>query len=881
MAMTMYDTLKVIDLNPTVPEEQMYELLCEKFANFPDVSINIVQHDKTRIAYLTFKSFTDACSALKENSCIALFGYACRAVPVYDKPGARASKVKEPASSNGTGFAWDSFGKSEDNSDRDGLHPDEPGSKTSPERQSGSYQRRGTGSALWLNRRAGFQRGFRSSRGRRGRGVGRPYLLSSTRVRGKPYFLTKPPDDHEEEEEKRPITYDVREEKRPALLPGPETTDGEKTPREPNSTLYIGSLDHRVKVIDLKRLFNNFGYVLDVEIKHPSASLCFGFVHFLTTDMAQLAQQEMKGKPIGRTVPKLGYGKRVESSCVWVGGLGPWTSEAMLRMEFGQFGAIEKIVWPKNRDYAFVLFANIQDAVDAKQVMHESHHGEPPHQIRVSYASDVQMNSHLNYKEPYPAFPKLPRPENVPKKKIVPQFPEKRKSPDRESREFHRQSKRSPERVQSRSRSKRKLPERSRSHSRPKRRSPERSRSRSRHKRTQAHAKSRRKEKIPSSPYGSSISQVSSDSNLSAISSESDGVSERNRQPKRHQKSSGVRSPINKLLRNPSPPKVVKKDERTVVLRSEPQSFASASAMTSNVFSSGMTQMPSAAVPSYVPSIDPVAYYPPVASTIPPPVYPPPLHIPPPDFYMPPNPVMPQFSQHLPPLVSYPPLVGESPQPMMPVESQPSVAPAQPAYVPEPMTEKKQQDVSPAKPVQKTPNVSVATKFPKVWSGALVLRNAAFVVDFHLLSGSVLLVNSLLGSNVEQGSDGDCPVLKIAQRLRLDQPGKLDELERRLKQAGRSGCSVLLATSMPAQVDDDANVVQQYPLSSLVSYLLQKQVAAIVSLPPGCADAAKATGILHAFPPCPFATEFLHREAPGLPADCPTAEDLLVILCEC
>jgi len=326
------------------------------------------------------------------------------------------------------------------------------------------------------------------------------------------------------------------------------------------------------------------------------------------------------------------------------------------------------------------------------------------------------------------------------------------------------------------------------------------------------------------------------------------------------------------MLRNPSPPKLGRTDECPVVLHSEPQLLTGASGTAADAF-------PSAAVPAYVAPVDPVVYYPPVASA----VFPPPMHIPPPDYFMPPAPVMPPFPQHLPQLVSYPAVLSENPQPV-PAVCQPSVPPVQTnTYLPgsassSAAADKGHQDKTPVKPLKKPD--SIAAKFPKVWSGALVLRNAAFVVDFHLLSGSVLLVNSLLGSNVEPGSDADCPVLKIAQRLRLDQPEKLDELDRRLKKAGRTGCSVLLANATPAQVDDDANVVQQYPLSSLVSYLLQKQVAAIVSLPPGSSDAEKATGVLHAFPPCKYATDFLRREAPGLPANCPTEEELLVVLCE-
>lgn len=161
----------------------------------------------------------------------------------------------------------------------------------------------------------------------------------------------------------------------------------------------------------------------------------------------------------------------------------------------------------------------------------------------------------------------------------------------------------------------------------------------------------------------------------------------------------------------------------------------------------------------------------------------------------------------------------------------------------------------------------------------MVLKNGAFVVNLHLVSGSVLLVDALIGGNNPDNSN-DCPVLKIAQRLRLDQPDKLEELDRRLRSAGRGSCSVLLATPAMAEVDDASNVIQQRPLQSLVTYLCQKEVAAVVPLPPSGAATARRTGILHAFPPCLFARNFLQREAPGIDSNCPAEDQLLVIVCE-
>jgi len=93
-------------------------------------------------------------------------------------------------------------------------------------------------------------------------------------------------------------------------------------------------------------------------------------------------------------------------------------------------------------------------------------------------------------------------------------------------------------------------------------------------------------------------------------------------------------------------------------------------------------------------------------------------------------------------------------------------------------------------------NNEVSKRFPVVWSGAMVLKNSAFVSSMYLVSGSVPLVDALL----RDPSSPDCPVLKISQRLRLDEPLKLHELERRIASSGRNGCSVLLAAPAAAQV---------------------------------------------------------------------------------
>ncbi|XP_009082995.1 PREDICTED: putative RNA-binding protein 15B, partial [Acanthisitta chloris] len=144
------------------------------------------------------------------------------------------------------------------------------------------------------------------------------------------------------------------------------------------------------------------------------------------------------------------------------------------------------------------------------------------------------------------------------------------------------------------------------------------------------------------------------------------------------------------------------------------------------------------------------------------------------------------------------------------------------------------------------------------WNGLLVLKNSCFPTSMHILEGDLGVINGLLK---DHSSGGKLTQLKIAQRLRLDQP-KLDEVTRRIKQGSPNGYAVLLATqSAPAGAEGTFPVVepglQRRLLRNLVSYLKQKQAAGVISLPVGGAKGRDSTGMLYAFPPCEFSQQYL------------------------
>lgn len=163
--------------------------------------------------------------------------------------------------------------------------------------------------------------------------------------------------------------------------------------------------------------------------------------------------------------------------------------------------------------------------------------------------------------------------------------------------------------------------------------------------------------------------------------------------------------------------------------------------------------------------------------------------------------------------------------------------------------------------------VDMARCLPVVWSGPIELKNSAFYTQMHLVSGNGNLVDGLLSGLLSH----DYPALKINQRLRLDR-SKLKEVEKRINQSGIGGHCVLLAVS---ENNKDSNKFR--PLTNLVSYLKQKNAAGVLSLP-SMSRQGQEVGLLHTFPPCEFAHEYLLRCAPKLTSSYNNNDYIVIIL---
>jgi len=165
-------------------------------------------------------------------------------------------------------------------------------------------------------------------------------------------------------------------------------------------TLFVGNVDPDISTADLKAVFDEFGYVEDVDIKKPPSGNGnpYAFIRYFNLDMAHTAKVKLSGKFIGPYQCKIGYGKPIACSCVWIGGIGPWISKNALVREFERFGTVQRVVWPEGCDFAYLVYNNVESAKEAVEVMRGFRFKGAEKRLRTDFSDVKHMDSDLNSK---------------------------------------------------------------------------------------------------------------------------------------------------------------------------------------------------------------------------------------------------------------------------------------------------------------------------------------------------------------------------------------------------------------------------------------------------------------------------------------------------
>ncbi|KAK2915033.1 hypothetical protein Q8A73_005627 [Channa argus] len=717
-----YKTLKISELGSELNDEEIEDGLFHEFKRFGDVSVKITRENDERVAFVNFRRPDDARAAKHARGKLVLYDRPLKIEIVY----MNRRRSRSPVSKDNypSGYRH---------------HTQRPLSPT---------------------------------------GLGyRDYRLQQLALGRLPPPL--PPSHIRDLERERDFSmYDARN--RPPFIPEcavfhDEDLMSPEDNQRANRTLFLGNLDISVTESDLRRAFDRFGVITEVDIKRAvrGQSNTYGFIKFENLDMAHRAKTAMSGKVVGHNPIKIGYGKPTPTTRLWVGGLGPWVPLAALAKEFDRFGTIRNIDYRKGEAWAYIQYESLDAAQAACTHMRGFPLGGPDRRLRVDFAD----TEHRYQQQQQQQFMQLPLPllhydivhdpfshrltDPLRVRERSPPVPARFRDRDLYSGaewsglgvhdrmrgagfdsidrlERHSHDSWSIERekdLQNRdvNRKRRPLDDCWRMD-----RSPETNYSVRRH-----------GSSLERSPGGSSRDGGRySDPERLPRSGKPSPVKER-----QNSQDTGFGDKKRRTLSPNKPGSCSDKDRKQKAAESSKSPVRKEDRSEHSLYSSSQSSSS-------------------------------------------------KSNQH---------------------------------------------------------SKAGGERLSQVWQGALLLKNSSFPTSLHLLEGDIGVATTLL---VNGSTGGQVSQLKISQRLRLDQP-KLDEVSRRMKAAGSSGYSILLA--MPGKSEDggvqEASSSTERPLKNLVSYLKQKEAAGIISLPVGGGHDKDHGGVLHAFPPCEFSQQFLDVSA--------------------
>lgn len=607
-------------------------------------------------------------------------------------------------------------------------------------------------------------------------------------------------------------------------------------------TLFVGNLETSISSQDLRQAFERFGAVLDVDIKRPARGQgnTYAFVKFADLDVAAKARVDMQGEIIGRNRVKIGYGKSQQTTRLWVGGLGQWTSIVELEREFDRFGAIRHIDYEKGDDHAYILYDSLDAASVAAREMRGFPLGGRERRLKIDFADkDYLQDPRLRQ----PLSPPRNRLNNVDNRVDDNLFAVDQGDRTYESDRLY-ERKREPSPYRGRD-----------SH-------PPTNESDFRNWREEGNSfkhDAGRQHDIPPPQRSFSSNSWPRDEQTVRVD-EPDNWEKRPSQDRnsRGQQRYRQRAPpvdnYQPFDHSPVPPREI---DNSRTRKRRPPSPLRTKEFRDNGSPPKRRRSPRTRTPS-------------------------PNHAnhshttSPSDSHRRSS----SLDRRLSRLNAGNGTERKRSSPDDANDNKNSSDKEDSTKDMQPKESTGQENENPGAVGTETLQ-DLVKRFAVAWRGGLILKNSAFPVRMHFIGGNPEVADSLLRS------DGSVPsqnsVLRITQRLRLDQP-KLEEVTRRINTAGASGYCLLLAlpgvqTPLPEDPDSE-EALQHRPLRNLMTYLKQKQAAAVVNLPvtPGNPATTKDdVGVLHAFPPCQFSHEHLVRIAPHLSPE-PSKEDHLVIL---
>ncbi|KAM9343529.1 msx2-interacting protein [Pholidichthys leucotaenia] len=127
-------------------------------------------------------------------------------------------------------------------------------------------------------------------------------------------------------------------------------------------TLFIGNLEKTTTYHDLLNIFQRFGDIVDIDIKKVNGAPQYAFLQYCDIASVCKAIKKMDGEYLGNNRLKLGFGKSMPTTCVWLDGLPSNTTEQFLTRHFCRYGHVVKVVFDRMKGMALILYNNIDYA---------------------------------------------------------------------------------------------------------------------------------------------------------------------------------------------------------------------------------------------------------------------------------------------------------------------------------------------------------------------------------------------------------------------------------------------------------------------------------------------------------------------------------------
>ncbi|XP_030633395.1 msx2-interacting protein [Chanos chanos] len=127
-------------------------------------------------------------------------------------------------------------------------------------------------------------------------------------------------------------------------------------------TLFIGNLEKTTNYQQLLDVFQRFGEIVDIDIKRVNGVPQYAFVQYSDIASVCKAIKKMDGEYLGTNRLKLGFGKSMPTTCVWLDGLASSITEQYLTRHFCRYGHVVKVVFDRLKGMALILYNNTEFA---------------------------------------------------------------------------------------------------------------------------------------------------------------------------------------------------------------------------------------------------------------------------------------------------------------------------------------------------------------------------------------------------------------------------------------------------------------------------------------------------------------------------------------